>query len=199
MTPYREAAATPKTARSHDLECWLGGVDRQVWMRALYVKFILVLAASVGVWTLSPIAGAFVMSAFIGWAIYDRRTMMGERVTLHVHDRELRIDRGAARYSTYIQFDNLWEVRLDSKAESRNIIHARADGTNSALGSASAQHIDVDVSRIEIVTKEGDPWLLDQRFVGHTRAVASLREIRMFLRSPGGLPLAEREDDGDLD
>lgn len=168
-------------------------------MRVLYVKLMVVLGMMLVLGAAQPIvAVAFGVGAGL-WIWSGARQRPGARVRIHVDGGRIDIDRGAGRDWITLTFDQLWDVRLDTKAASRNVTAARSDGMNSVFGAASNHNIDLDVSRIEVLTEEGDALLLNEEFFTNMHVVESLRQIRLFLRSHGWLPGDEREDEEDDD
>jgi len=193
--PYRTAHALAKPAPPRTLECWLRDGDKGRWLRRVYVKLSLTTTACI----MMAFAGAHlaaIPAGLIGllWAINDIRKRKGAGVVLSVERSRLRIALDTTSEPIEVDLDEVLEVRLDTKGESRNMTLARADGVNTIFGSPG-HNIDVNVSRIEVVLDEDDPIVLSPDFISTTLCTESLRSIRLFLRSHGWKPEDEREPD----
>ena len=86
----------------------------------------------------------------------------------------------------------LHDVRLDTKASSRDLTISRSDGVNAAFGMSSGHSIEFDVSRIELVMASGT-IVLSPEYLSHSLSIEELGTIRRFLRARGWVPLDERQ------
>jgi hypothetical protein len=190
QAPYRDVPEALATTAPASLECWLRDGDSKRWLRAVYVKvwfglFGSLMLAPAGL----PIALLPVVLGGV-WAWHDVRQRKGARVLLHVAKGRLNV---ACDKTTFdVTLDNLLEVRMDSKSASKNVTMARADGVNTVFGMGSSHNIDIDVARIELVTKGNKAHLLSEDFISVSLCTDSLRAIRLFLRAHGWQPDDER-------
>jgi hypothetical protein len=193
--PYRNDAIATRKAPPASLECWLRDGDKNRWIRAIYVKVIFTLAAIGMLFNVSPPATVLVALLGVVWVVSSFWKRNGMKVDLEVRGGRLHVRAGARELEATL--DEIAEVRLDTKASSRNVTVARVDGVNSALGMAG-HNIELDVSRIELVlTAEDDdeeqpPFVLSDEFINSTLCTESIRSIRLFLRAHGWKPKDER-------
>lgn len=194
---YRAAAPSPASRAPERLELWLRDGDRGRWFRAVAVKLWLTLGAFALVWgSHARMLAALLGSTGLFWAYRDWAARNGAAVTLAVREGRVRVTSGGE--TREVDLADLLEVRLDTKSATKNVTQARADGVNSMFGMGSSHHIELDLSRIELLMAGGAgaakpaPMLLDRAFISHSLCTESLRTIRLFLRAHGWKPADER-------
>jgi hypothetical protein len=193
---YRAAAPSPSSRAPERLELWLRDGDRGRWLRAVAVKLWLTLGAFVLVWgSNARLLAALIALTGLFWAYRDWAARNGAAITVAVREGRVRVTSSAD--TREVDLADLLDVRLDTKTATKNVTQARADGVNSMFGMGSNHHIELDLSRIELVIAPGtavqsEPMLLDAAFISHSLCTESLRAIRLFLRAHGWKPADER-------
>jgi hypothetical protein len=202
---YRAAAPSPTSTTPKRLELWLRDGDGRRWLRAASVKLWFTLGAVVIAWGHSqPLAGLIGLTGLF-WAYRDWAARNGAAVALACEDGRVRVT--AAGATRELDLADLLDVRLDTKTATKNVTQARADGVNSMFGMGSNHHIELDLSRVELVIARGtegaetaggvrkagkERLLLDREYVSNSLCTESLRTIRLFLRGHGWKPEDER-------
>jgi hypothetical protein len=166
--------------------------DKNRWVRAVIVKswlavFGFVIARSAD----KPWLAAAVVLGAVLWTYRDFESRKGALLELQVTGGRVRFTWSAG--TRVLAFEELLDVRLDTRAKSKNVTVARADGVNSMLGAASNHNIDIDTSRIELALAVHEVVPIGREYISHSLCVESLRSIRLFLRKHGWKPEDERE------
>lgn len=189
---YRAAATVDTAEPAATLTSQLLDGDSNRWMRVIYIKVLATMGACAAV----SIGGSFwwtLLVAALGfaWMRGDIQNRQGPKLLFRVQNGRLTVHRdGAPDIEVGLQY--LHNVRLDTKASSRDMTISRSDGVNSAFGMSSGHSIEFDVSRIELVTSTGTK-LLSPAYLSNSRCTDELGKIRRFLRAQGWTPLDERE------
>jgi hypothetical protein len=199
MKTYRSDEPTRVRSVPSTLECSLRDGDKNRWIRSIYVKLSITIIAC----TFLGVRGAHLTTipvALLGlvWAFHDFRNRKGTGVSLRVVRDQLHVERRANGTSFELPMHELLDVRFDTKSIQKNLNMARADGVNTVFGMSSSHAIGLDVSRIEMVTRD-ESILLGEEFISHSMCADALRSIRLFLRAHGWKPEDERSDDAPTD
>jgi hypothetical protein len=193
-TPYRDHAIEKAPKPRTELQCELRDVPKSEGLQRVMVGAVLVALAVVLSFLWLP-AGVIFVVAVVAWARFVMKPTA--KLLLRIDDGKLVVVLGDVKNAQPLGC--VTDVRLDSKPIKKSLNQPRSDGLNWIGGSAimGGPSIDLDVSRVEIVLDNGAPMRLGEH-MSRTRALDVMREVRLFLRSHGWLPLDERPEESDV-
>jgi hypothetical protein len=195
VAPYRDEAPLAKREVPQTLECWLRDGDKGRWLRTVYVKVWVLLVVVGPLLALGAYPAAALVAVLGGvWIRSGVRDRKGAHVVFHVAGARVRVVRPAPAEIVEVTLDDLRDVRLDSKSASKNVTMARTDGVNTVFGMGSGHNIDIDIARIELVTRDEQSIVLAGEFLSASLSAETMRTIRLFLRAHGWKPADERPD-----
>lgn len=151
-----------------------------------------VVAVVVGVLLPVEVAvGAFLAS--VGGVVWWSRKRPKNVIVLRVSAGELRVlPMGSDRESFRVRLAELDDIELETKSVER-VMDVGSNAVNIGTGNL-APNIGppTETKRIVLDPSEGDTHALTADFFGHTETMEWFAKIRVFLRSMGWTPLAER-------
>ncbi|RYE76355.1 MAG: hypothetical protein EOO74_08570 [Myxococcales bacterium] len=189
---YRDPAkAVEPTAPVTTHVCRLTDGDRRRWMGLVYVKAMVTVVAC-GVVSLDGVSWWTLLTLVVGvlWIRRDVRARQAPGIVFRVQNGRLNVRREGAT-DIDVTLEKLHDVRLDTRASSRELTLSHSKAVNLYFGMSAGHSIDLDVSRIELVTA-GETRPLVPEFTSNTRCTEEMGAIRRFLRTHGWEPLGER-------
>jgi hypothetical protein len=191
VTPYREAPPKERPKPAQTLDCTIADGDKWAWFRSVFVKLWLTIVVAFLANIIHVVFAGFVGVLGCIWMFGDLRQRGGRRVLFRTEGKRLHV---STRIPVDVPLSKLLDVRLDTKSTKKALMVARADGLNTPFGGAipDGRSLDVDASRIELVIRGRDPVLVSDEWVSTILALEHIREIKVFLRKAGWLPLDER-------
>lgn len=121
---------------------------------------------------------------FFGRAGVSRKVVRVERGEVGLYEGK------STKPTLRVPLAELADVELDTKT----IEHAvEGDSAIPAMRLIEMKGLEVDVTRIALVTADGTRHFLSEDRLGHTETTEAFGKLRVFLRKHGWLPQSERE------
>jgi hypothetical protein len=149
-------------------------------------------------WFWSQTAGVIAFCLLVGRAIWLSRKKPKDVIVLRVDDGLLTVrPMGSEMEAFSVRLVDLHDVVLDTKSVQR-VLETSANVVNIGMGPLTPSVASAtDTNRIALETATRKPYALTEEYFGHGDTTEWFAKVRVFLRSVGWTPLAEREDDSE--